>query len=178
MIASNSFCVPRSVSAEPGGQHLDRGEERRGDGGQDEEDDLGARHRHADIARRDRRSPPQAKIQLPKRVREQDEGERARSGRATRGCDTGMPCSIGRPSARCADEADVGKPASRRPRRSGRRRTAPAGSFADSSWMPETWVRPVMSRVRPSVRPRSMNRLPSVTMKEGSRVRTTIMPFS
>ena len=33
--------------------------------------------------------------------------------------------------------------------------------------MPETWVRPVMHAVTPSVRPRSMNRLPSVTMKDG-----------
>ena len=52
MIASNSFWVPRSVSAEPVDEHLDRGEQRRRAGGADEQDDLDPRDRHADIARR------------------------------------------------------------------------------------------------------------------------------
>ena len=39
---------------------------------------------------------------------------------------------------------------------------------------PEIWVRPVMARVRPMVRPRRTKRPASVTMKEGRPVRTTM----
>ena len=45
------------------------------------------------------------------------------------------------------------------------------------SLRPETWVRPVIHRVKPMVMPRRMNRPPSVTMNDGRPVRTTIMPL-
>ena len=47
-----------------------------------------------------------------------------------------------------------------------------AGDARPQSCQP-TWVRPVSARVMPMVRPRRMKSVARVTMKDGSRVRTT-----
>ena len=85
-------------------------------------------------------SPPQAKIQLPKRVRSSTQVKTAVSASHHR-IDTGMPCTIGSPSGRvamipCAAIQSIsGRP------------NCPAKNCASqspavASWMPETWVRP------------------------------------
>ena len=102
-----------------------------------------------------------------------DRGER----RSTRGSTSECPARSAARRRACRSCRCSASQAISGLRRTGRRRTAPASRCAASSCRPETWVRPVISRVRPSVRPRSMNRLPSVTMKDGSPVFTTSRPL-
>ena len=51
---------------------------------------------------------------------------------------------------------------------------AASGSPSVAASRPPTCVRPVIVRVTPIVAPRRMNSVPSVTMNDGSRVRTTM----
>ena len=50
-------------------------------------------------------------------------------------------------------------------------------SCSARSLRPETWVRPVIHRVKPMVRPRRMNRPASVTMNDGRPLLITITPL-
>ncbi len=153
-----------------GRQHLDRGEERRRQRRQHEQRDLGARHRHADVARRvgiaaageDPVAEPGA---------QQDPGEDQRSAPIHHRIDTGMPCTIGSPSGalgrsrRCsASHAISGRP--NWPAKSGASQS-PAVSLVHAG---DLGAPGDAAGQTPSVSPRSMNRLPSVTMKDGSPV--------
>ena len=77
-------------------QHLTQANERRGAGGEHEQADLHPVDRHADVARRVG-SPPEAKIQLPTRVRSRIQVATAVKT-TNQTIDTGTPGTIGVPS--------------------------------------------------------------------------------
>ena len=88
-----------------------------------------------------------------------------------------MPWTTGVPSARVPMIQPLREPGEQG------RPTLPENSGASQSCSasglrPEIWVRPVIPRVMPMVRPRRMKRPPSVTMKDGRPVVITIRPLT
>ena len=167
MIASNSFWVPRSVSAEPVTSTWIAANSVAARAVKMNSVIL-VRATGTPILRAALASPPEAKIQLPKRVRVRSQVQEQREADPPDDRHRNAVMA-GRPSARLPINAEVGEPANRRLENLAREQGV-SQSPCGISCMPETWVRPVMPRVTPSVRPRSMNRLPSVTMKDGSPV--------
>src|ERR1700737_1649235 len=176
MIASNSFCKPRSAAAEPTSQTCSIAKSQ-AQSAVNMKSDTFTRRTGTPTFFAALASPPTAKIQFPKRVCV-SRYEAAMAMNAHQRMTLGMPRTGGLPSSRVAIQpcfpAQVKSSFANVPEN--RKRTT--GSCAARSPMPLTMVRFAKMIERASVRPRRMKRNPSVTMKEGSPVFTTSVPLT
>ncbi|MCY1354684.1 hypothetical protein D9M69_410740 [compost metagenome] len=175
MIASNSFWKPRRASVEPASSTVSMATSVAQRAVTTKSVVLTRATGTPDL-RAARGSPPDAKIQLPKRVRRRIHVARSAIPTNHR-ISIGMPGTFGVPfgnvSMMPASASHVNSPGKASPEKSGA-----SGLPATASFMPRSCVAPPLAHLRPtSVRPRRMKRNASVTMNDGRPVRIVSCAF-